>query len=333
MQNGHPQGWPFCILAPFCNCAETSKSDRIPCVLRCGRADNNRHGWWEMKVSVLCFALLCSAIASHGQGPFPTDEALKQLYHDYDPATKTAQWVCTKEQLSNGMHAGWPCPKEDATVSVSVVLTAQSPEGGITRVYFVTSAKPSQGPEGGYSCHACAPAIGAAIFVWKEQSWEMESANAAIGFWAGWGEPPSVELVAVGPEKHGLLLSSNDESQGFSSSFKQLVIPVGKSVEVVWGIEDESDDADAVDPTDKASSPPPYRSSATTRFLPGRGVAGGTTDYYNIEVVSRGTSWRYGRPVKPENWTEIYVFKNGRYRLLRRTVLAETRSSGKNPSH
>jgi hypothetical protein len=278
-----------------------------------------------MKASLLWLALFCSAIASHGQGPFSTDEALNQLYHKYDPVAKTAQWVCTKDQLSKGMHPGWPCLKEDTAVSVSVILTAQVPEGDATKTYLATSAEPSQAP-GGYSCHACAPAIGAAVFVWQGQHWALESANAAIVFSGGWGRPPSVELVAVGPQKHGLLLSSSDEGQGFASSYKDLFIPLGESIAEVWGIEDESDDVGAIDPDDKANSPPPYSSSAKFKFLAVDNQTARPSGYYDIEVTFSGTFWRnYGHPVKPENWTKVYTFKNGKYRLSRRTALTEVR--------
>lgn len=283
-----------------------------------------------MKASIALFIFLCSAITSLGQSPFSTDEALKQLYHDYDPATKTAQWVCTKEQLREGLHTGWQCWKEDTTVSVSVILMAQVPEGDATRVYLATSAKPAHDPMGEYNCHGCAPAIGAAVFVWKSQGWALESANAAIDFLGGWGEPPSVDLVAVGSEKHGLVLSSDDEGQGFSSSFKELLIPLGKGIENVWGIEDESDDVGAIDPDDKANSPPLYHSSAAIRFFAAEDVNEDNGGYYDIEVISRGTSWQgWNHPVRPENWTEIFTFKDGKYRLSHRTMFSEVKKPRK----
>lgn len=306
-------------------------------MLRCGRVENHRRGWWEMKVSLLCLALLCSSTASHGQGPFSTDEALKQLYHEYDPATKTAQWVCTKEQQSKGpdglcQYLEEGNLKENHTVSVSVLFTAQVPEGDATRIYLATSAKPAR-YLGEYDCHACAPAIGAAVYVWRGQHWELESANAAAEFLGGFGEPPRTDLITIGPQKHGLLLSLTDMGQGYVSSFKGLLAPRGKTVEEIWNVEDESDDFGAIDPDDKSNSPIPCRSSAAFRFLTGDDGAAnrdGAGDHYDIEVISRGSSWQdYSHPVKRENWTEIYTFKDGKYRLLRRTVFAEVKNPGK----
>lgn len=285
-----------------------------------------------MKALLLSSAFFCSGLTLLGQTLLSNDEALKQLYRDYDPATKTAQWVCQKDQ-TEGPQRGWPCTK-DATVSVSVILSEQVSEGDATRLYIVTSAKPANDPAGDYNCHACAPGIGAAVFVWQGYGWTLESENAAVDFLGGWGDPPTGELIATGPKRHGILFSSDDEAQGFSWSSKHLAIPINKGIEVVWGVESESDDADAVDPDDKENSPPLYRSSATIRFVPRKAVAVDTSDYYDIEVVSHGTSWEGGgHRVKPENWTEIYTFKGGKYRLLSRTVLPKVGNAGKNQNH
>jgi hypothetical protein len=282
-----------------------------------------------MKALVLLFILPSSTVASFGQGSFSTDDALKNLYRDYDPAKRTARWVCTKDQQVRG----WTCPKEDGTVSVFVMLMAQVPEGDQTRIYLATSAKPSHDPAGEYNCHGCAPAIGAAVFVWQEQRWALESANPAVGFYGGWGDPPDVSLIAVGPRKHGLLLSLDDEGQGFSSSFKQLLLPIGKSVGEVWSIEDENDDLDAYDPNGKLSKLVPCRSSAVFRFLTEPSATGPASDYYDIEVISRGSSWQdYSHPIKRENWTAVYAFKDGKYKLLRRVVFAEVKNAEK-PAH
>jgi hypothetical protein len=280
-----------------------------------------------MKIFLLCLLNLLASIPCLAQTPISTDDALKQLYHEYNPADKTAHLLCTKEQKSRSMHAGWPCIKEDETVTVSIILSARVVEGDADRVYLVTSAKPAHDPEGGYNCHACAPAIGAALFTWKEGNWQLESGNAGVAFSGAWGGPPSVDLVTVGQQKHGLLLSPDDEGQGFSSSFKELLIPLSKSFTDVWDIQDEEDDFGTIDLDGKVNSPPLYHSSAAIRFFAAEGTD--ASDYYNIEVISRGTSWQgWKYPVKPENWTDIYSFKDGEYKLIRRTVFHEVRQVG-----
>ena len=265
-------------------------------------------------MKTLTLFLVCSSatIFLQAQEPFSRVEALKQIYSQYDAKKETAQWVCTKEQAREPTHEGWHCDKEDETVSVSVELITEVQKGTI---YLVTSAKPVNFPDN-YECHACAPAIGVGVFAWKGQHWVLESANAAVGFYGGWGSPPWIELVQVGPEKHGLLLSDSDMGGGFASSGKALLTPLGKTVSEVWRIQDEQDDDGAYDPTDEYSPKVRYKSSAAFRFYATNLDNGSLADYYDIEVISRGNSSKDLVHLKPENWTEIYRFKDGKYKLL-----------------
>lgn len=267
-----------------------------------------------MKSLMFLLILCCSLTTMPAQEPLSQDEALKQLYHDYDPAKETAQWVCTKGQLQTPKREGWPCRKEDTTVSISVLLMADVQDGN--KFFLVASAKPASDPSG-YDCHACAPAIGVAVFTWQAEHWVLQSANAATGFYGGWGDPPNVDLVTVGPGKYGLMLSLDNEGQGYASSYKVLLVPVDKTVSDVWSIEDEQDDYGAYDPTDKFAIHVKYRSSAAIKFIGSDENSNGRNDYYDIEVISSGKDMPdTSRRLKDENWTEIYRFSNGKYRLL-----------------
>jgi hypothetical protein len=278
-------------------------------------------------------ALICSAAVSFAQAPLTTDDALKQLYHDYDPAKKTARWTCTNDQQAEKADRLCSYLKNNDPVSVSVLLAAQVPEGSATRFYLVASAKPIWvGTE--FDCHACIPATGIAVLVWKGERWILGSADAAADYSGGWGEPPRVDLVTIGPEKHGLLLSSTNMSQGFVSSLKVLLAPIGKSVDEIWSLEDDSDNLAAIDPKDRLLKMPPCRGSAAFRFLAGDEETSDTADYYDIEVISRGSSFEdFGHPVKEENWTAIYTFKNGKYELSRRVAFIETKDRRKTTGH
>jgi hypothetical protein len=271
--------------------------------------------------------------ALQAQEPLSQDEALKQIYSQYDAAKHTAHWVCTKEQEKDGMHTGWPCDKDNETVYVSVELTAEVQEGSAKKTYFAISAKPINPETGdysgaGYNCHGCSVAVGAGVFTWKGQQWVLESASAAVGFYGEWGHPPGIELVQVGPEKHGLLLSVNDEAQGFAGSNKILLLPINRTVAEVWFIEDENDNLGRIDPNDKSNHEVPYKSSATFKFFAAND--GVSREYYDIEVISRGKDREdFGHPIKPENWTEIYRFKDGKYKLLSHKDFIEVKKPAK----
>jgi len=282
-----------------------------------------------MKTLILFAICLCAFNALPAQEPISHDEALKQIYSQYDAEKQTAQWVCTKDQKLGLLHEGWPCDREDETVSVSVELSAEIREDGTEKVYAVASAKPVSDPLG-YGCHACAPAIGVGVFGWNGQHWVLESANAAVGFYGGWGSPPWIELVQIGPEKHGVLLSVDDMGQGYAWSFKRLLTPLGKTVSEVWRIEDEQDNFGAIDPNDKLNRQVPYRSVSAFKFNAGLSYDGGSPDYYDIEVISRGEDRvDFDHPLKHENWTEIYRFKDGKYRLLSHKDFVEIKRAQK----
>lgn len=269
------------------------------------------------KVLNILFSTLCAIGELQAQSTFSLSEALKQLYRGYDPDKQTAQWVCTKEQERKGAHAGWPCSKEYPTASVSVLLEAEVQEGDAKRLYLVTSAKPLKDAFGEYECHGCLPAVGMAMFSNQGQAWILESANAVVGFYGCWGHPPGVDLVEVGPQKHGIILSTADVAQGFAWSSKSLLAPFGRTIVEAWRIQDENDNIGSIDPDDKQNKGVPYRASATFKFLAGDGVIDGTGEYYDLEVTSHGKDREdYVHPIKAANWTEIYRFRDGKYRLI-----------------
>ncbi len=251
-----------------------------------------------MAVFLLC---LCATYGLRAQEPLSQDEALKQIYSQYDAQKKTAQWACMKDQW----RFLWQCSKENSIVSVSVLLMSQVVENGVQKIYLVASAAPNDDSLGGFQCHVCQPAIGVGVFAWQSKHWALQSVNAVVGAFGGYGYPPGVELVQIGPEKHGILLSANDLTHGHYADFKRLLIPLGKTVTEVWSVTVEQNNG--VDTED-------YESKATFKFF--TAGDGSSKDYYDIEVISKGNSSQDGEHLKPENWTEIYRFEGGKYKLL-----------------
>ncbi len=283
-----------------------------------------------MRTQVLFLLCMGAMGALEAQQPLSQDDALNQIYNQYDAQQKTAQWICTAEQERRPVHEGWPCEKNDSAVSVSVLLMAEVAEGNTEKVYLAATAKPATtAGHGNYDCHACALAIGMGVFAWQNQRWVLESSNAGVGFYGGWGSPPRIMFVQVGPEKHGLIISSDDVSQGFSSSSKALLMPVDRTVADVWELQDEQDDEEAYALKDKLAPQILYRSSAAFNLFPPDTEKGDAADYYDIEVVSRGAGSKDNVHLEPENWTEIYRFKDGRFRLLSRKNLIEMKRASR----
>jgi hypothetical protein len=277
---------------------------------------------------LLALAWLPALSAQEPQSP---DAALSQLYPNFDPATQTASWDCAKAlQTQLRDPKNWPCSWGSGKVAVSLVLAAQVWDGG--KLFLVSSAHLAS--EKDFSCHACQPAIGMAVFTWQSSRWVLESANPVVGMYGSWGEPPDVTLFRVGPEKYGILLSKGDGGQGYSSSGGHLIIPIGKTVHQVWSIQDEQDNLGAVDTTDPYAPHVAYRSSAAFKFIPREdGSSASDYDYFDIEVISRGNDRQdYDHPLKPENWTEVYRFRDGKYRLLSHKDFTEAEKRKAKPS-
>lgn len=270
-----------------------------------------------IRVLILCLTCLIFAAPVRSQTPMSRDEALKQLYRDYDPATKTAHWICTKGQQQE-QHEGWPCSEEYAKVSVTVELSTQVVEHGTEKTYLVASAIPS-GDSHDFECHSCAPAIGVAVFAWREMRWELESARAAVGWFGEWGGAATSQLVAIGPALHGVILWSGFSGQGYHESVKYLLAPLGSSVDEVWKLYDEQDDSGAFDPNDKSGQHRPYYAEVAFKF-----VYVGDGDYYDILAMSRGTDDK-GKA----NWTKQYRLRDGQYSLLHTIPYVETKVSTK----
>lgn len=270
--------------------------------------------------------LLCSCGLSSAQGPLSQDVALKQMYGNYDAAAQTATLNCTDAQrIENSKSHGswWPCYKDDSIVSVQIILMATVAD----QTYLVTSAVPAHDPSG-FDCHSCEPAIGVAKFAWQDHEWKLESANATVGFYGAWGDPPVVNLVAIGPSDYGVLLSKDDGGQGYRFGSKWLLAAVRSNVAELWKMQDEQDDFGAYDPKGIDRPSIRYRSSAAIRFgciLDDN--CGNGKDYFDIQVISRGSD-RSGAnaSLMAQNWTDVYQFKDGKYKLVRHQKFIESKA-------
>jgi hypothetical protein len=275
-----------------------------------------------LKTLFAVITLLSAPAAMSAQTPLRPDEALAQIYKDYDLAKHQAKWVCSASQKSPdpATRDGWPCD-EGEVVRVTVLSISQLQEGQEWKTYVVASASPGENPHD-YECHACGPAIGVAIFAWQDDHWLLRDSNAAVGFYGSGGGGPDVELVAIGPARHGVILWTSVGGQGYHGSEKHLIAPIDNTVSEIWTLGDETDNSGAYDPTDKLAPHQRYYAEASFKF-----IYVGKDDYYDILAMSRGMD-NEGKA----NWTKQYRFRDGQYRLLRTTTYLERIVPAKGPA-
>jgi hypothetical protein len=267
-----------------------------------------------LKTLIAVIALLSAPTVVSAQTPLPPDEALAQIYKNYDPAKHQAKWSCSPSQKSDdpAKRDGWTCD-EGEVVRVSLLLISQSQEGQEWKTYVVASASPGENPRD-FECHGCAPAIGVAVLVWQDDHWLLRNSNAAVGFYGSWGGgPDDVELVGIGPARHGVILWTSGGGQGYHESEKHLIAPAQNTADEIWTLNDETDDSGAYDPTDKFAPHRRYYAEVAFKF-----IYVGNDDYYDILAMSRGTDG-----IGKANWTKQYRFRDGQYRLFRTATYGE----------
>ncbi len=273
---------------------------------------------------IAIFLLFIAAPSAWAQTPISTGEALGQLYQSYDESTKTAQWVCP-----NLIQPGDPCwSGEDATVEIRVVLTAEVSEGDIQKTYLIASAKPSKADA--YVCHFCAPAIGIAVFAWQSNRWVLQSKNPAVGFFGSFGIPGGVALVAVAPQKHGVMISNDYGGQGVYESTKSLFLPLATDIKQVWSLKDQDDDTgEDFDDKGRWSDRVRHHLWANENFYwTGSSEDDANSDYYGLSVISHRTSWRVkAHWVKQDYWQDTYKFNGSKYLRVTHEQITSSNSS------
>jgi hypothetical protein len=197
-----------------------------------------------------------------------------------------------------------------------VLLNEKTIESGLAKYYFVTWATPESWTEG--SGRQCKVAIGATVFVWRNQGWNVESSNRFMASAGTYGYPPEpVKFMQIGTNKHGVLMETSDLTQGYEWTSVDMISPVGRDFRIVWSEGVSANNGGACSPDEKErmqyQMEKCYESSASYRF-----VHKNNAQYFDIRVVSSGTAMSPKGKVVPENWEKSYRFTNGKYREFRK---------------
>jgi hypothetical protein len=104
-------------------------------------------------------------------------------------------------------------------------------EEGKRKIAFLTYALPKDSEElsandpGNFACHACAPLIGAAIFVLVGNQWQIESSSAVVSRGGGFGSPPvHFRTIQLGPQRFGIEISDGDTGGSETTSTEVILV-------------------------------------------------------------------------------------------------------------
>jgi hypothetical protein len=253
-------------------------------------------------------ALLLLSLAAHASAQMlPSHaEVLKAVYGSgFDAALIDGVRNCP---VDSGPDHDRCMALPNARAGLKVLKEIRADESPEIRTYALTEIVSE------HDCHACAPQLGMAIFVWRKAHWQLERERPDASFLGTFGAAPTAKFVRIGPRAHGFLLTLGTLGQGYEETMASLLAPSGPSIETVWQgiLYQHLEQEDAVD---KSVRDIPNM-NASIHFAPLR-----NSDHYQLIVAMHGRGYDPSNrtsEVRPLNRTDIFRFANGKYQLLNR---------------
>lgn len=226
---------------------------------------------------------------------FDLANAMKSIYGNFDEAAKTSVFIVPEDFPHHFFEQG------DRAVA-SAFFIAKGRDSGAEKMFLVIDAvlpMPTY-----FKCHACAPLIGAAVFVKSGGAWRIESSSTAILVDGNSGYPPDARLIEIGPQRMGIELKDTYVGQGSTTTFIAMLIPwhgeIRDAIEVIIGDDDLGECRKGVDC---------YKTRRQVRL-----VRGANPDYDDVVVTTSGTERdeKRGAVVRVRG-VETWRFSEGKY--------------------
>ncbi len=217
---------------------------------------------------------------------FVLADALEHWYGRYDPVTQTAR-ANLPDHPSVDLAGSWFAPKDP--VDIVVVFDAGYLQAGHPRHVVVTAAVPHRSDKPGrpgddlFNCFTCRPVLGMAVFTRRLNTWLLEDENDAVDLAGSRGLPPSIKLVTLGTDLHGIRLESHTEASDFSSTTLSLLVPWQEDVVRAFTGETAYSNRNACGP-DSPLRDPCYAWQRTDTLAPVPGQ-----DYDDLVLTGSGT--------------------------------------------
>lgn len=210
-------------------------------------------------------------------GNITESKALELLYGKIDPKKKAAAWT------AQGITMQGSFLENGASTWVTALQAEKVREGSDEKYYLLTSIVPTGNDP--FDCHACAPGLGAAVFVKRGDHWDVEAQTPVATVAGSYGQAPEAKLTAIGPAHHGFLLMTGYMNQGISESATFLLAPQGKDFKEAFAQQTgEENGGNCAEEGDNSGLPACYDYSTSVDFRPGP-----KADYYDIVTATNGT--------------------------------------------
>lgn len=243
-------------------------------------------------LAVLCVGGAAPAAPLDGPHALQPHEALQQLYGGE---------IWNDPRLSDYFNKSQVTGSARTRAYIEVAYETGFTEGGQEKVMVIARLTPEPPQE--FTCHACAPLLGGAVFVRTGDAWKIESRTQILGFGNSGGTHFSLDLL--GPQRHAVLVRLDDTHQGYEQQRINVIMALeGALVPVLSVGFDESPGADAC-----AGGKP---QSVHLEFKPGS-----DSTYFDALATIEKNDGDCGHLV-PKLVHEHYRFQNGKYSLVPR---------------
>jgi hypothetical protein len=240
---------------------------------------------------------------------------MRVLFGNFDPTTESSDYDVPQTTVLDLAGSNF---KIGDDIAVWPLRTLDTNENGRRKVILLTFAVPKDtfgaGHRWDFDCHACAPLIGAAVFVHGEAGWSVESSRTVISSGGGFGHPPSeFRIVAVGPHKIGIEMTDGYSGQGEETISKVIMVAWNGKVNMAlrYVAADNNKGGCGAD----ADGMPCYANHRRLEF-----VADPNRDYYDILLRLSGTDLTEIAPYRSKavrGW-ERYTLQDGNYKMVER---------------
>jgi hypothetical protein len=262
-----------------------------------------RHLAVALVLAAPSFALAANAARPQTPAPAPLQVpagfdiafAMNALYGNYDAAAGTS--ISTAPTTGLEYTNFQPGQK----VNVKPFFAAASTTG---EVFLATFAVPA---DGGFDCHACAPLIGAAVFVKSGDAWKLEASEKPDIIFGQYGAPPMAQLFQFGPRHTGIELSYTYGGQGVTDSHVIFLVAWNAGFSQAWSEIVSSDNSGYCG----AQAPSPcYAYHVELKF-----EEGVVTGYDDLTVTTTGTDLSSDSPsgVRSVTGVQHLRFSDGKY--------------------
>jgi len=248
---------------------------------------------------------------------FDVPAAMRTLFGNFDPKTESSDYDVPQTTVLDLTGSDF---KVGDDIVVQPLRTLEAIENGKRKVILLTFAVPKEsfGPSPDYldrfQCHACAPLIGAAVFVRGDAGWSVESSRTVVARGGGFGHPPTeFRIVAVGPHRIGIEMTYGDIGQGEESISKVIMVPWDGKVDMALRYIAANNNKGACGAD--ADGMPCFSNHRRLEF-----VVDANRDYYEILLRLSGTDMTEAEPYRSKavrGW-ERFTFKDGAYMMTKR---------------